>query len=189
MKKLWLFGLLLVMSLAMACGPANTVRLLYSPADQTNLPRPGAPRVAVVMLTDKRTTPNLGIKSDGSAFVSNTSVADWVSRSVGEELTKLGPQVSYSTSMAAATAAKPDYIISGTINEVWLKENNPTSLEAIIRISISLANNKGVIYSENLRSAQQKQGLPRSTAADSLLADTLRETLAPAMAKLNSLIK
>lgn len=167
-----------------ACGPSNNVRLMYTPSTAAVLPQPGAPRVTVVMFGDKRTRQAIGERRDGSAFMPNALVSDWVSRSLGEELARLGPQVSYSTNMTQAKAANPPYIASGVIHEIWIKENSPTSLTATVRMTVTLSNKKGVIYSENLSSTQERQALPSASLAEGLIADTLRDVLVPAAKKM-----
>ena len=69
-----------------ACGPSNSVRLMYTPSGAAVLPKPGAPRVTVVMFDDKRPRQAIGERQDGSSFMANALVSDWVSRALGEEL-------------------------------------------------------------------------------------------------------
>lgn len=167
-----------------ACGPSNSVRLMYTPSGAALLPRAGAPQVTVVMFSDKRPRQAIGERQDGSSFMASSLVADWVSRSLGEELARLGQQVSYSTVMTQAQSANPPYIASGVVNEIWIKENSPTSLAATVRLTVTLATASGVIYSENLSSSQERRGLPSASGAESLVADTLRDVLVIAAGKM-----
>lgn len=190
MKRLRLFGMALLLALPLvACGPGNTVRLIYSPAVENVLPQPAAPRVTVVMFEDQRTQQSIGVLRDGTVASAGSNVADWVSRSLGDELARDGQQVSYSPTMTGAQNAHPPYIISGVVREVWLKELNPTTMTATIRITVTLRGKKGVLYSENLSSTQERKGLPSATAAETLLADTLRDVLQPTAKKIETYLK
>ena len=184
-----LFLSLTVLAMLAACGPSNNVRLLYNPSSTSVLPQPQAPRVAVVMFEDQRPHQMIGERKDGSVFTSTSTVADWISRSLADELARQGIQVSYAGTLAQAQAGNPDYIVTGTITDVWLKENSATNVTATIRAMVNLANRKGIIYSENLTASQDKQFIPSSTAVESVLADTLRDLLVPAAKKLQAKIQ
>lgn len=175
---------LMTFTLLPACGPSNNVKLIYTPGPSSVLPQPEAPRVTVVMFDDQRSKQTIGERKDGSAFTPSSLIADWVARSLGDELGRQGSQVSYATTMGQAKAANPEYLVSGVVREVWITENSPTSLTATIRVSVTVSNKKGVIYSENLSSSQERQTLPLSSVADKLLSDTLRDLLVPAAKKI-----
>lgn len=175
--------LLLTCTLLVACGPSNTVRLVYKPADSSVLPAPGAPRVTVVQFTDKRANTQLGIRRDNSSFVANAPLAEWLSRSLADELGRLGLQVSYATTADQARSGNPDYIITGNIEEMWLKESSSTELSATIRANMSLSNRKGRILSDSLSAGQTRKALPSANTAEELLSDTLQELVTPAAQK------
>lgn len=180
------FILLIVCTVLPACGPSNSVRLIYKPGPSAILPQPEAPRLTVVMFDDQRSNQAIGERRDGTSFVAASLVSDWASRSLGDELARLGSQVSYATTLAQARSANPEYIVSGVIREVWLKENNPTSLSATIRMTVTLADRTRVLYSENLSASQERQYLPSSSVVESLLSDTLRDLLVPAAKKIQN---
>lgn len=187
--KVRLFILLLMASVAClaitGCAPKNTVRLMYSSAENAALPVPGAPQVTVVIFEDKRTKAELGAKKSGELFVANTLVTDWVSRSLADEISRMGPQVSYAMNLPQALAANPDYIVTGNVQEVWVKDTGPTSYSTTIRVSFELKNRQGKIYGENLTATQERASLPSPTMVESLLSDTLREVLGVAASKIN----
>lgn len=187
MNRFSVLSLALLMLLAFtalsACGPSNTVRLVYKPADSSVLPPPGAPRVTVVQFTDKRANTQLGIRRDNSSFVANAPVAEWLSRSFADELARLGLQVSYATTLDQARSGNPEYIITGNIEEMWLKESSSTELSATIRASMTLSNRKGRILTDNLSAGQTRKALPSSNTAEELLSDTLQELVTPAAQK------
>ena len=177
-------ALLCALTLA-GCAPKDTVRLLYTPVTPSVLPAPTAPRVAVVLFEDKRGKQEIGTRSKGGVFSAATSVPEWISRSLADEISRMGPQVSYAPSIQLAQSARPDYIVTGTVEEVWVKESNPTTYAATVRISFNVANRQGSVYSQNLSSSQEKTGLPRSGMVEDLLPGTLREVLGVAASKIN----
>ena len=142
-------ALLCALTLA-GCAPKDTVRLLYTPVTPSVLPAPTAPRVAVVLFEDKRGKQEIGTRSKGGVFSAATSVPEWISRSLADEISRMGPQVSYAPSIQLAQSARPDYIVTGTVEEVWVKESNPTTYAATVRISFNVANRQGSVYSQNL---------------------------------------
>lgn len=174
-----------------ACGPGNTVRLMYAPpAAGAVLPSPGAPTVTVVIFDDKRPQPTVvGTKRDGAAISPNAQVSDWVARSLSDELGRQGLQVSYATTLSQAKAAHPQYIVTGVVREAWLKETSPTQMDVVIRMTITVSGEKGVLYTETLSATQDRQGLPTASAAENLLSDALRSILAPASLKIAEKIK
>lgn len=177
-------ALLCALTLA-GCAPKDTVRLLYTPVTPSVLPAPTAPRVAVVLFEDKRGKQEIGTRSKGGVFSAATSVPEWISRSLADEISRMGPQVSYAPSIQLAQSARPDYIVTGTVEEVWVKESNPTTYAATVRISFNVANRQGSVYSQNLLSSQEKTGLPSSGMVEDLLTGTLREVLGVAASKIN----
>ena len=163
----------------------NTIRLLYSPSEPGALPAPSAKRLTVVMFDDKRSSQTLGMRRNGTAFAASSPVADWISRSLGDSVLKLGTQVSYAMTLAEARQAKPDYIVTGVIHEVWMQEPGPASLNVSVRLSITLAGRQGMIFTENQASSQDRKGVLTSNDAENLLADTLRVILGPIARKIN----
>lgn len=177
-----LLGLLLVG--VGGCMPKDTVRLMYASAEPTALPAPTAPHVAVVLLEDKRGQEPIGVRSNGDAFLPGSPVAEWVSRSLADELSRKGPQVSYAPTIQLAQSAQPNYIITGTVDEVWVKEINAATYSAVVRIKLTMANRQGVVFAEGLSATQEKSGIPSSALAENVLTETLRDVLKAAAAKL-----
>ena len=87
-----------------------------------------------------------------------------------------------------ARAANPTYIVTGTITDVWLQEQSATRVQCTIKAKVALSNKKGVLYSENLSSTQERQFIPSASAIESLLSDTLKDLLVPAAKKIQSQI-
>lgn len=188
MKRVLSLSMLLLLLACAGCGPSNTVRLLYKPADSSVLPSPGAPSVTVVQFEDQRSNPQLGIRRDSSSFVGTSPVAEWLSRSLADELSRQSLQVSYATSLDQARSGNPAYIVTGVIDEVWLKETSSTELSVTLRATMTLSSRKGRILTEGISASQVKKGLPSSTAAEELLLETMQELVQPAARKIDQAI-
>lgn len=190
MKKLTLLSALaLVMCLfATGCGPSNTVRLQYKPLESGIQPAPGAPSVTVVQFEDKRPSTQLGVRRDNSTFVGTTPVAEWLSRSLADELSRRGMLVSYATSMDHARNGNPEYIVTGVVDEVWLKESSATELSASLRATMIISGRKGRLLTEGLSASQTTKGLPSSDAAEALMLEAVQELVQHAGRKAEQLI-
>ena len=172
--------------LATACGPANSVRLLPPPFQEgAVLPGPKAPRVTVVAFDDKRQDMTvIGSRRDNTAFVTNDSVTQWISKALADELARNGLQVSYSDSVNQARAGNPDYLVTGDVDQVWLREKSATDLSTQMRVNYSVANRQSRIYKETLNASQSRTVMPTGSAADNIMLDTLRELIKPMAQKI-----
>ena len=178
--------LVLLAFLATACGPANSVRLLPPPFQEgAVLPGPKAPRVTVVAFDDKRQDMTvIGSRRDNTAFVTNDSVTQWISKALADELARNGLQVSYSDSVSQARAGNPDYLVTGDVDQVWLREKSATDLSTQMRVNYSVANRQSRIYRETLNASQSRTVMPTGSAADNIMLDTLRELIKPMAQKI-----
>ena len=178
--------LVLLAFLATACGPANSVRLLPPPFQEgAVLPGPKAPRVTVVAFDDKRQDMTvIGSRRDNTAFVTNDSVTQWISKALADELARNGLQVSYSDSVSQARAGNPDYLVTGDVDQVWLREKSATDLSTQMRVNYSVANRQNRIYKETLNASQSRTVMPTGSAADTIMLDTLRELIKPMAQKI-----
>ena len=159
------------------CLAQNNVRLLYNPSGTAALPAATAPRVAVVVFEDQRGRIDIGTRKDGSPFQPGSSVAEWVSQSLADELARQGAQVSLATSMAQAQAGQPDYIVGGVVERVWLTEKSISSYDAVIRIQTRLYSQKQATVSRSFASQQEKTGIPGAALAEQTLSSTLADVL------------
>ena len=178
--------LVLLAFLATACGPANSVRLLPPPFQEgAVLPGPKAPRVTVVAFDDKRQDMTvIGSRRDNTAFVTNDSVTQWISKALADELARNGLQVSYSDSVNQARAGNPDYLVTGDVDQVCLREKSATDLSTQMRVNYSVANRQSRIYKETLNASQSRTVMPTGSAADNIMLDTLRELIKPMAQKI-----
>ena len=171
-------ALMLAMFLT-ACGPSNTVRLL-SPAPAVN---------PVVPFTDNRQdTTNLGVRRDGSAFVASDDLAQWVSRGLADELRRQGVQVSYAMDENQARSGNPDYIVTGTVEQAWLREVSATELATSMRATYRLAPRSGRVVKETLNSSQNRSGIPTGGAAEEIMLNSMRELVQPMARKIKAIV-
>lgn len=159
------------------CLAQNNVRLLYNTSGSSALPVATAPRVAVVVFEDQRGRIDIGTRKDGSPFQPSSSVAEWVSQSLADELARQGAQVSLATSMAQAQAGQPDYIVGGVVERVWLTEKSISNYDAVIRIQTRLYSQKQATVSRSFASQQEKTGIPGAVLAEETLSSTLADVL------------
>jgi len=166
---------LVVLFVLSACSPSSTVRLLYRPADAPQIPAPTAPSISVVQLKDVRSNSYIGVRRDNTPFIPNGTVPDWVTRSLADELTRQGLRVTYAQTLEAARVAQPQYILTGELQEVWIRENSSTDMTANIQAFISVTGYRGKLVNEGVTSSLSKQGLPGRTVAEDLLYNTVQE--------------
>ena len=167
--------LLAVLFTLCACGPNSTVRLLYRPADAPQIPASTAPSIAVVQLKDARSNSYIGVRRDNTPFIPNGTVPDWVTKSLADELTRQGLRVTYAQTLETARVAQPQYILTGELQEVWIRENSSTDISANIKAFISVTGHRGKLFSEGVTASLSKQGLPGSAVAEELLFNTAQE--------------
>ena len=174
--RFFLPALLLAVLFALsACGPGSTVRLLHPPADALQIPASTAPSLAVVQLKDARANSYVGVRRDNSPFIPNGAVSDWVSRSLADAFTRQGLRVTYAQNLEAARASQSNYILTGELQEVWIRENSGTDISASVKAFIAVTGHKGRLVNESVMSALSKQGLLGSAAAEELLFNTVQE--------------
>jgi uncharacterized lipoprotein YajG len=158
----------------------NDVRLLYDTQVPQAVPAATAPRIVVVQFEDKRTTADLGVRKDGTAFQSSASVPGWVTQALADELAARGAQVSVALSMAQAQMNQPQYIVGGEIERVKLTEKNLTSYQADIRIKTHLYSEAKSTVTRSFTAQQEKTGIPGAKLMEQTLSGALAEALSSA---------
>ena len=147
---------------------------------------PGAATVAVVRFADKRGKSQLGVRRDGSAFDSATPVGEWAARSLADELERLGLRAGYAENLGQAHALKPACIVSGSVEEAWLKQDSYTDMAASIRVTVNMTKADKHIFTESFNASQQRTGLPSGSAAEDILLGAMQEIVQPAAQKLRA---
>jgi uncharacterized lipoprotein YajG len=167
--------LLAALFMLSACGPSGTVRLLHRPADAPQIPGTTAPSISVVQLKDARPNSYIGVRRDDTPFIPNGTIPDWVTQSLADALTRQGLRVTYAQGLETARASQPQYILTGELQELWIRDSSRTDISASVKVFISVAGHKGKLVNEGMTSSLSKQGLPGSAAAEELLYNTVQE--------------
>lgn len=179
------FSIMTILTLT-ACGPSNTVKLLNQvPLEQSVIPAPNAPRISVAKFEDKRIdTTSIGTRRDNTAFVTNDNVAEWVSRSLADELARHGMQVTFASSVTQARNSNPDYLVTGSVEEVKITEQSSIEISAHMKAECILANRQKRLLREPLATSQTQSGIHSNSTADDLLLETLKDIIKPMAQKI-----
>ena len=175
------FLLLVVMGLALvvSCGPSNNVRLMYDPSGTIVRPEPQSPQVAVVLFADAReNTQILGQRKDNSVFTSTSSVTDWITSSLVDELQRKGMQVSYAKTLAQAQSSSAKYIVTGSLTNLRLQETGMLDVDAKMDVTMKLSDRNGLLATNSFTSRGSSKYIPvTSSIVEDLLSSTLRDLL------------
>jgi uncharacterized lipoprotein YajG len=167
--------LLVALFILCACGPGSTVRLLHRPSDAPRIPASTAPSIAVVQLKDARSNSYIGVRHDNTPFIPNGTVSEWVTQSLAEGRTRQGRRVAYAQHLDVARASQPQYILTGELQELWIRESSRTDISASVKAFISVTGHRGKLVNEGMTSSLSRQGVLGSAAAEELLFNTVQE--------------
>ena len=175
------FAVMLFAALALTgCFAKQDVRLLYNTQALEAAPSATAPRIVVEQFDDTRNTPHIGVRKDGTAFDTSSSVAGWATQAMADELARRGAQVSVALSMAQAQLNQPQYIVGGTVERAWLTEKGMTSYQAEIRVQTRLISKGQSPVTRTFTAQQEKTGLPGMKLAEDTLSGALADALSGA---------
>ena len=150
---------------------------------------PYAPSLAVLRFEDKRPEVWIGQRmgENGGYFQAGSSVPEWVSRSLADELVLHGVKAFYAEDAQSAAALKPEYTISGELLQVWVTEINPTKYQVEVRfhVTMRLADRT---WGETFFSTQERTGMPGSRIVEELLNDALRSAVNSSAAKIRGVL-
>lgn len=93
-------------------------------------------------------------------------------------------QVTFALNVGQARSGNPDYLVTGQVDEAWLRETSATDLATSLRVNYVLANRQGRLLRESLSSSQSRTGLPSGAAAENLMLETLRDLVKPMAQKI-----
>ncbi len=187
-RSLCTLCVLVLASMLSGClGSNNTVRLTYDNSSARNIvPSSTAPRIVVVMFEDRRGRIDIGIHKDGSPFNPASSVAEWATRGLADELAKLGAQVSMAASMNQARAGDPDCIVEGTIEHIWLAEKNISSYSCIVRLQTHLHHADSAVQTRKYSAQEDKAGIPGPRLQEETLSAAMSSALSNAASSIMS---
>ena len=167
-----------LLALAMTAGCAgDVVNLHYVPVGA--VAQSSGKYVTVLELEDLRPQKEgVGQRKDGVPFTSNVRVTDWVSRALADEFMRQGVQVYYAGEGLSSPGAK---VISGGVDALWLTETGNTTYDVDMKMTLRLSDSNGkLIYTESFWCKQNAQFMPSESNISNLMADTLRDLVAPA---------
>ena len=86
-------------------------------------------------------------------------------------------------------SGNPDYIVTGTVEQAWLREVSATELATSMRATYRLASRDGKkISKETLNSSQTRSGIPSSGAAEEIMISSLRDLVQPMARKIKAIV-
>ncbi len=157
----------------------NTVPLVYSSPAENTLPIAGAPSVCVVAFTDQRFSPPIGQRSDGTDFMPQSDVSAWFTQALGTEIAREGIVVTRAASEAEAKSSHADYIVTGTVDEVWLTEKSSTEYETRLRSTLVIKSGQKNLFSRSFSSSLSRRVVPGSSVPKELLTESLSDLVTP----------
>ena len=104
------------------------------------------------------------------------------------ELRRQGVQVSYAMDENQARSGNPDYIVTGTVEQAWLREVSATELATSMRATYRLAPRSGRVVKETLNSSQNRSGIPTGGAAEEIMLNSMRELVQPMARKIKAIV-
>ena len=177
LKKITLPAFLLLLLTVLTGCAGDVINLHYVPVGP--VAQNAGKNITLLELEDRRPqTTGVGQRKDGDLFMADVRVTDWVSRALADEFTRQGVQVYYAGEGVSAPGAP---VISGSVDELWLVETGNTSYVVNMKMTLRLNDSNGkLIYTESFWCKQDAQFVPSESNISNLMADTLRDLVAPA---------
>ena len=160
------------------CATQPVVPMIYPRAETSNLPVLHAPRFIVIDFDNMRTTPAIGTLRDGTTLKPRTLVERWVAEAIAAELRRRGYAAVAVENFAQALATKPDFIVSGDLEEVWIQQASITRYSSSLRMTVALMNGRGKnLTANNYNGTFTQFVLPGIGLPENLLPQALQEML------------
>jgi len=146
-------GLIILLAVAalIGCSGKNAVDLRYAPAG-INV-APCAKTISVVALADKREQIAVGETKDGNPFFGKTSVTEWVSKALYDELAKSGCRVEFHDKEYAFDT---DYTLVGEIEELFVKQKSLTDYSASMRLKLDVKADGQKVFGKSFATTYSK---------------------------------
>ena len=173
--------LLCVVSMSMAACAENRVPLVYSAPAENMLPVFNAPSVCIVTFEDKRPVTTIGQRSNKTEFTTESDVREWFTQALGTEIARMGIVVMRAGSAAEAKKSGARFVITGSVDEVWITEKYMAAYETRMSSSALLKNGKIVKLDQRFSSNMSRRLVGSSVPRD-ILSDTVSD-LARTMAR------
>lgn len=169
---------LLCLAPLLLTGCAGRVVPLEYFAAQVTPPRCSVP-VAVLKMTDARSTTALGTNKDGQSFLADPSVpvADWVSYALYQELKANGCQAQYHTLPQDLEGT----VITGEVQEVNLTQKDATSYKCSIKMRLKILKNGKEVMIQQFGGEIDKVYVPSSDNPKKTLTECLQVLMGEVM--------
>jgi hypothetical protein len=164
-------GLIILLAFAtvIGCGGKNTVDLRYKPAG-INV-APCAKAISVVELEDKREQTAVGETKDGDLFFGKTSVTEWVSKALYDELAKSGCRVEFHEKEYDFDT---DYTLIGEIEELFVKQNSLTDYSASMRLKLNVKADGQKVFGKSFATTYSKTAVVSPGVNSKVLTELLQ---------------
>jgi len=151
------------------CAGKNAIDLQYQTTGINLEPCPGS--FSLVQLTDKRPKSAIGVTKDGKEFYAKTSVAEWVSRALHDELDKGGCQVEYHQKNYEFDT---DFTLTGDILEIFVTQKSLTDYSASMKLRIVATGAGKKVYEKTFSSTLGKTAVVSPGVNTKVLAELLQ---------------
>lgn len=164
----------------------SIVSLSYRPQALEAVKPSTTAKVCVILFEDLRDVWEIGVRRDEKTpFYAGSPVNEWISRSLAEQLASAGVTVLYAKDREEALHSGADFLVSGELEELWLKQNALTYYTCLMRVTISLSKgDEKHVRKNSFSSTLSRTVLPFSSTPREVLGDCLRELLVPAAEKI-----
>lgn len=173
--------LLCLAALVFAGCAENRVPLVYSSPSENTLPVANAPSVCIVTFEDKRVTTAIGERSDKTQFTAESDVREWFTQALGTEVARLGLIVTRASSEAEARKSGAKYIVTGSLDEIWITERLVAEYETRMASSVLLKSGGSTKLNQRFSNNLSRR-LVGPTVPRDILSDTVAD-LARTMAR------
>jgi hypothetical protein len=176
-----LLGLLTLAALT-ACAPMNKIPLQYFPAGGTI----GNCRasVAVAPFEDRRGMERIGEHGPDMVLFPGSSVSQWVTWALVDELKAAGCQTFHAESTATAPS---DNLVTGTIQQVYIRKlGSPFEYLTEIRLGVVLKRAGETVWMKEYSGSVKKTSTPTTETYRDTLQEGLRDILVQVIADLNA---
>ncbi len=151
------------------CAPKSAIDLKYEPTGINLEPCPGS--IAVVELADKRPQSAIGETKDGESFYAKTSVTEWVSRALYDELLGGGCQVEYHQKKYKFDT---DFTLTGDIEEIFVRQKSLSDYAASMKLRIAATAGGNKVYGKTFTSTLGKTTVPSPGVNTKVLSELLQ---------------
>lgn len=173
--------LLCVACMSFAGCAENRVPLVYNSPSENTLPVANAPSVCIVTFEDKRATAAIGQRSDNTQFTAESDVRGWFTQALGTEVARLGLIVTLASTEAEAKKSGAKFIVTGSVDEVWITEKYVAEYDSRMTGSVLLKSGTGTLLNQRFSNNLSRR-LVGPTVPRDILTDTVAD-LAKSMAR------